>query len=156
MSVRSMGARPGQPPVVRSGGPHSGAWCPAAGSTIRTVETPIGPLMLVAGGNGLRAVLWPGEDGSRVPVRQRGWPGPRTPQPLGHAPVRRRRPRAAASEPPRPAPDAATAHLDSAQAQLEEYFAGTRREFDLVLDPEGRPSSAARGRCFARSPSAPR
>ncbi len=28
-------------------------------------------------------------------------------------------------------------HLDAAQAQLEEYFAGTRQEFDLALDPAG-------------------
>jgi methylated-DNA-[protein]-cysteine S-methyltransferase len=28
-------------------------------------------------------------------------------------------------------------HLDRAQGQLEEYFAGTRRDFDLDLDPAG-------------------
>jgi len=31
----------------------------------------------------------------------------------------------------------AEAHLDQAQAQLAEYFAGTRRDFDLDLDPAG-------------------
>lgn len=33
--------------------------------------------------------------------------------------------------------DATAAVLESAQAQLEEYFAGTRRRFDLPLDPVG-------------------
>ena len=28
-------------------------------------------------------------------------------------------------------------HLDAAEAQLEEYFSGSRREFDLALDPVG-------------------
>ena len=31
-----------------------------------TVATPIGPLLLVASDAGLRAVLWPGEDGGRI------------------------------------------------------------------------------------------
>jgi methylated-DNA-[protein]-cysteine S-methyltransferase len=31
----------------------------------------------------------------------------------------------------------AEAHLDRAEAQLAEYFAGTRRTFDLDLDPAG-------------------
>lgn len=33
--------------------------------------------------------------------------------------------------------------LDRAQRQLEEYFAGTRREFDLPLRPEGTPFQLA-------------
>ncbi len=42
----------------------------------RSMSTPIGPLELVAGPAGLRAVLWPGEDGSRV-ARAVGPAGPR-------------------------------------------------------------------------------
>lgn len=33
----------------------------------------------------------------------------------------------------------ATDGMDAAQAQLREYFAGTRRMFDLALDPHGTP-----------------
>jgi methylated-DNA-[protein]-cysteine S-methyltransferase len=84
----------------------------------RTMSTPIGPLELVAGPAGLRAVLWPGEDGSRV-ARAVGAPA---------RPVRTVADGAAGS---------AERHLDLAQAQLEEYFAGTRRDFDLDLDPVG-------------------
>lgn len=83
----------------------------------RTVSTPIGPLELMAGPSGLRAVLWPGEDGSRV-VRAFGAP-------------------AAGSGQAHVAADRAEAHLDAAEAQLAEYFAGTRRIFDLDLDPAG-------------------
>ena len=126
MSVRSLGVRSlGVPSGARTAGV-----VPGGGVAIRTVETPIGPLMLVAGSNGLRAVLWPGEDGSRVPGSAAWLARPETSAALGHAPVDARGSDAAG-------PDAATAHLDSAQAQLEEYFAGTRREFDLVLDPGG-------------------
>ena len=91
----------------------------------RTMSTPIGPLELVAGPAGLRAVLWPGEDGSRV-ARAVGSMAP--PDSSGSA----------------QGPDAesagfaqAEAHLDRAEAQLAEYFAGTRRTFDLDLDPAG-------------------
>ena len=34
-------------------------------------------------------------------------------------------------------PAQAEEHLDRAEAQLAEYFAGTRRTFDLALDPAG-------------------
>ena len=44
-----------------------------------------------------------------------------------------------------------------AVSQLEEYFAGTRTEFDLPLDPQGTPFQlAAWRRCCARSRSARR
>lgn len=79
----------------------------------RTVQSPIGSLELIASANGLRAVLWPGEDGSRIRLHA-----------LDAAPEEER---------------AAQAHLDAAERQLAEYFAGTRREFDLVLDPVGTP-----------------
>lgn len=86
----------------------------------RVVSTPIGSLELVAGPAGLRAVLWPGEDGSRVPRSVGVQPQPGGADGVGDE-----------------AGDATQRHLDAAQAQLAEYFDGTRREFDLVLDPAG-------------------
>ena len=72
------------------------------------VETPIGPLTVVASPAGVRAVLWPDEREGRVVL------------------------------PSAAVPDAgADEVLASAVRQLAEYFAGTRREFDLPLDPTG-------------------
>ncbi len=72
-----------------------------------TLESPIGPLRIIASDAGIRAVLWPKEPEGRVrldePVR-----------PAGEHPIAR-----------------ATAR------QLTEYFAGERTEFDLPLDPTG-------------------
>lgn len=126
----------------------------------RTMSTPIGPLELVAGPAGLRAVLWPGEDGSRV-ARAVGPAGRRA----GDSPARAggEGTEVASGVSGGAAPEVASAvsegavpevvgagarwdpadllraeeHLDAAQAQLEEYFAGSRREFDLALDPAG-------------------
>lgn len=96
---------------------------PPPGWASRSVRTPIGALRLVAGPLGLRAVLWPDEDGSRVvrALSDVAWvaTGP-----------------GALSEADRAA---AHAHLDRAEAQLGEYFAGQRREFDVALDPVGTP-----------------
>ena len=89
-----------------------------------TMASPIGPLQLVASPVGLRAVLWPGEDGSRVRRavadsgddagrEQRGAGGP------------------------------AHEHLAEAERQLAEYFDGHRRTFDLALDPVGTPFQLA-------------
>jgi methylated-DNA-[protein]-cysteine S-methyltransferase len=61
------------------------------------VDTPIGPLGLVASERGLRRILWPGEPGAG-----------------GDEEV-----------------------LAAAAQQLREYFAGTRRTFDLPLELEG-------------------
>ena len=91
----------------------------------RVITTPLGPLELVAGPAGLRAVLWPGEDGSRVP---RAVGSSTQPADAG---------RVAGADRVGDAGAAAELHLDAAQVQLAEYFAGTRREFDLVLDPAG-------------------
>jgi methylated-DNA-[protein]-cysteine S-methyltransferase len=66
-------------------------------------ESPIGPLVLVAGPRGLRGVRFPNEPG-----------------PLDE---RRRRPEA----------------LAEAATQLEQYFAGERRGFELALDLTGSP-----------------
>lgn len=84
----------------------------------RTVlDTPIGPLTIIASDIGVRAVLWPGDDAAgRVTV---------------HDEVR--------DADDRDADDRAHAVLAAATAQLTEYFAGTRTEFDLPLDAEGTP-----------------
>lgn len=75
-----------------------------------TMETPVGELRLIAGERGLRAILWGAEDVARI-----------------------------ASIDEAELVDGSNAVLDQAVAQLEEYFAGTRREFDLPLDPQGTP-----------------
>lgn len=61
------------------------------------VDTPVGPLGLVASERGLRRILWPGEPGAG-----------------GDEEV-----------------------LATAAVQLREYFAGTRRTFDVPLELEG-------------------
>jgi methylated-DNA-[protein]-cysteine S-methyltransferase len=75
-----------------------------------TMHSPVGELRLIAGERGLRAILWGAEDAARL-----AW----------------------VNEADRV--EGRTAVLDQAVAQLEEYFAGTRREFDLPLDPSGTP-----------------
>lgn len=76
--------------------------------SMTTMQTPVGELTLVASGEGLRAVLWPGEHLDPVPKGERAGDDPR-----------------------------AGEILVDAVRQLEEYFAGTRQEFDLPLDPHG-------------------
>ena len=73
-----------------------------------TLPTPVGELTLVASADGLRAVLWPQEREGRA-----------------------RRDEAAGGGP------AAEQVLATARRELEEYFAGTRTEFDVPLDPIG-------------------
>ena len=73
----------------------------------RVIESPVGSLLLVASGVGLRALLWPGW-AERVPVGQVDG-GEFDPNGV----------------------------LDAASSQLGEYFAGVRTEFDLPLDPVG-------------------
>ena len=73
-----------------------------------TMNSPVGELRLIAGDNGLRAILWGAEDAERI-----------------------------ASIDDDELVEGATPVLDEAISQLEEYFAGTRREFDLPLDPAG-------------------
>ena len=75
----------------------------------RDIDTPIGSLVLVASEAGLRAVMWPGEHPDRLRI----------------------------DVSPTPEAAAATAVLDVAAAQLAEYFAGDRTEFDVPLDPIG-------------------
>jgi methylated-DNA-[protein]-cysteine S-methyltransferase len=75
-----------------------------------TMDSPVGKLRLIAGDRGLRAILWGAEDTARI-----------------------------ASIDEADLVEGSTPVLDGAVAQLEEYFAGTRREFDLALDPPGTP-----------------
>ena len=78
-----------------------------AGLERTTMASPVGELVLGASPRGLRAVMWPGE-----------WP-------------------VGADVPRVGAAGRAAAILAEAVLQLEEYFAGTRHEFDLPLDPVG-------------------
>ena len=77
------------------------------------VDSTVGELTLIASPRGLRAVLWPNEF---VPLSDDD----------------------AASVPLAPAgPPAAAAVLEQARRELQEYFAGDRREFEVPLDPVG-------------------
>lgn len=79
--------------------------------------SPVGVLTLVAGDDGLRAVIWPGESIDRQQIL-RG---------------------SNLAESRLPESQTAVAVLDLTVAQLTEYFAGTRAEFDVPLDPAGTP-----------------
>jgi len=70
----------------------------------RTIDSPYGPLTLVGSTEGLRAILWPDDD-SRRAVHSRD-----------------ARPRSSVDV------------FDEAARQLEEYFMGSRRQFELPLD----------------------
>ena len=72
-----------------------------------TIDSPVGPLRIVASDDGLRAVLWPDDEAGRVPL----------PTDIG------------ASD--------SHAVLASAARELDEYFAGDRQHFDTPLDPAG-------------------
>jgi methylated-DNA-[protein]-cysteine S-methyltransferase len=76
-------------------------------SAHRIVESPIGPLFLAADDLGLTQVLLPAGDHRHAPADG----GPPTPQ--------------------------AESILDATEAQLDEYFAGRRRDFDLPLRFQG-------------------
>jgi methylated-DNA-[protein]-cysteine S-methyltransferase len=77
---------------------------------VTTIDSPVGELRLIASERGLRAILWGSEDAARI-----------------------------ASIDDAELVEGTTPLLDEAVRQLEEYFAGTRREFDLPLDPLGTP-----------------
>lgn len=74
----------------------------------RTVDSPVGPLLLAATGQGLVRVAYDREDHDTVLTRLSAVVSPR----VLHAPAR----------------------LDTAARELDEYFAGRRRRFDLPLD----------------------
>ena len=73
-----------------------------------TMNTPVGVLTLVASARGLRAVMWPNETHARVWVPDSEGTGL-----------------------------AAEQVLRTAVRELNEYFAGDRRTFDVTLDPVG-------------------
>jgi methylated-DNA-[protein]-cysteine S-methyltransferase len=77
-----------------------------------TVESPVGRLTIIVSARGVRAVLWPDDDAGRVPDIDRV-------------------DRAADLVP------AAREMIADVESQLAEYFAGTRTEFDVPLDPVG-------------------
>jgi methylated-DNA-[protein]-cysteine S-methyltransferase len=87
-----------------------------------TYESPVGTLTLVAGDEGLRAVLWPDGRLDRVGL------GGETLTP-GDAPV-----------------------LDAAAVQFDEYFAGARTTFDVPLDLHGTSFQLAAWRALAAIP----
>lgn len=74
----------------------------------RTIDTPIGPLLLAATATGLVRVAFECEDFAAVLASLAATLGPRVVE--------------------------APARLDSAVVELEEYFAGTRETFDIPLD----------------------
>jgi methylated-DNA-[protein]-cysteine S-methyltransferase len=74
----------------------------------RTVDTPVGPLLLAATEQGLLRVAYAAEDHDTVLAQLAAKVSPR----ILHAPVR----------------------LDLAARELDEYFTRTRRTFDLLLD----------------------
>lgn len=74
----------------------------------RTIDTPVGPLLLAATPQGLLRVAYESEGHDRVLAGLAGQVSPR----ILNAPRR----------------------LDTAARELEEYFAGARRRFDLPLD----------------------
>jgi len=73
-----------------------------------TIDSPVGPLTLVASDKGLRALLW----GDEIDARAR----------LG---------------PIEGGEDDPNGFLSATITQLAEYFAGQRRSFDIPLDPVG-------------------
>lgn len=77
---------------------------------IIAMDTPVGELRLIASDSGLRAILWGAEDAVRIAS-------------IGDDEL----------------VEDKTDALDQAVTQLEEYFGGTRRDFDLPLDPLGTP-----------------
>jgi methylated-DNA-[protein]-cysteine S-methyltransferase len=88
----------------------------------RPLDTPVGPLLLVASHIGLRAVLWHHDNPARAG--------------LGDTTLVERD----------------TAVLDEAARQLDEYFAGSRTTFDLPLDLRGTPFQVAAWRALAEIP----
>lgn len=91
----------------------------------RTVPSPVGDLRVLASATGIRAVLWPEEDGSRI-ARSLAGSGS--------------------------AGSTAAGHAHRAARQLDEYFAGSRQQFDLELDLVGTAFQLAAWRALLRIP----
>lgn len=79
------------------------------------VDTPLGPVLLAAGEAGLKRIAF--ERGKPAPAFPTEW----NPLPAGAA------------------GSAAARALREGAKQIEQYFAGKRRDFDLPLDPQGNP-----------------
>jgi methylated-DNA-[protein]-cysteine S-methyltransferase len=77
-----------------------------------TIDSPVGPLRVVASEAGLRAVLWSSDDASRVPDLAR-------------------------VDLEADVPDDVRRTIDEVARQLAEYFDGARTDFDVPLDPVG-------------------
>ena len=73
------------------------------------MPSPLGPLVLVASDQGLRAILWGPDDALRVEIGEVN----AGPDPAGV--------------------------LAATEVQLNEYFEGQRTDFDIALDPVGTP-----------------
>jgi methylated-DNA-[protein]-cysteine S-methyltransferase len=113
-----------------------------AGDTYVTasVDSPVGPLTLLASAAGLRAILWPND----VPGRSVAWPEAAIDdlrsRPLG--PCARS---ARSSDHDHPV-------IAATRTQLAEYFTGTRRGFSLPLDLHGTPFQVTAWRALATIP----
>jgi methylated-DNA-[protein]-cysteine S-methyltransferase len=77
-----------------------------------TIDSPVGPLRVVASEAGLRAVLWSSDDAGRVPDLAR-------------------------VDLEADVPDDVRRTIDEVARQLAEYFDGARTDFDVPLDPVG-------------------
>lgn len=77
-----------------------------------TIDSPVGPLRVVASSAGVRAVLWPGDDATRVPDLAR-------------------------VDLEATVPSGVRRTIDEVARQLAEYFDGTRTDFDVPLDAVG-------------------
>ena len=95
--------------------------------TRTVVDTPVGPLTVVASEVGLRAVLWPDDDPARVPSASGDGDGDEDPDGDGDPDGDEEGDVQAAPHP----------ILEQTRRQLGEYFAGERTDFDLPLDPVG-------------------
>ncbi len=88
--------------------------------TTTTMSSPVGELTIGATGSGLRYVLWERESrpiAGALDGRDEGGEGDEGDEGAGAAAI--------------------SEILDATRAQLEEYFAGSRTEFELPLDPIG-------------------
>jgi methylated-DNA-[protein]-cysteine S-methyltransferase len=90
--------------------------------TTRSFDSPFGPLTIVGSANGVRAILWPDDSAARA----------------GLADVQLH--------------EGAAAVLDEAAYQLDQYFAGTRTSFDLLLDLQGTAFQIAAWQALAEIP----
>jgi methylated-DNA-[protein]-cysteine S-methyltransferase len=106
------------PPANRIAATAAVTLADAASVAELVIDSPIGPLLLVADDRALCAVYFPNHPDGAV---------------LREAPT----PEAAAARAASSSPPAAQQILRDAARQLGEYFAGTRREFELPLETGG-------------------